>query len=224
MKVVTISSKDASTQKMRKQLVKQLTGDSWLGKQGFLDKFNNALGFKPLIIDFSTNHINSPEIKSPEDYQAPRDFFLYHMYPDFSEKGLVKFIIPKQRMIHPNKKYSYGAYQMVYKFENFLKKIFPNFEIKVFDIENDNPSMNEEIERHFFINLACEDGPDYTLECASEELMTQEELEEIYSHFRELTPFSWHIEQYFCETCQKYHPEAPYHTEIVYDYKGVNNG
>lgn len=219
MKIITISDKNISNQGMRKRLVNQLVGDSWIGKQGFLDKFNNALGFKPLIIDYSENKIKYPEISSPDKYQAPKDFFLDHMYPDFSEKGLVKFIIPKQRMIHPDKKYSYGAYQMADKFESFLKKIFSNFEITVSDVESFEPSMVEELERHFFIDLACEDGPDYTIECATEELLTLEELTGIYSHFKGLTSFSWHINQYFCETCKRYHPEEPYHTEIVYDKK-----
>lgn len=204
--------------KERKEYLTSLYGSLEKHKLGMIEKFNNAYGFKNVEDDITTNYpvVNVAKIKSPKDYKSPSALLYKGLKIDLDKKGVVKFIVPLGSEKHPIEKYAYSHKNMMIDFSRFLQKVYPDLNIEYSLLQNYSPILKYRVLNIFYQNMS-EVFNNYTVECSAARLLKNEELNYIEGKLREMVTYPFHIEQYFCETCQGYNPKQPYHIEIVYD-------
>lgn len=186
--------------------------------QGFLYKFNSAIGFKDLV-GFSDNKGSycRPKVESPDEYLAPKHLLEDNMHVDFeNQQSILSFYVPKQSMTHPNKTHSYDTCLMAEKFVSFLQKVFPTLEIEMSEVNAiPSPSLFEFSRDYFFKSLEKEIA--VTLEFSSEQTLTQEELTSLLTELQPLSNDKIGIAQYKCDTCFEHSSGTkPFHIEVVY--------
>ena len=202
----------------RKAYLHSLYGSVYDKKKGSIQKFCNAIGFKPVMDDYVSDYpvVIPAEVKTPDTYTTPEMLFYKAIWVDLSKNGIVKFVVPMGIEVHPNNKYSYNHEDICKQFVKFMKKIYPSVNIEMSYINSFRYTVKTFVLNHFYQSMNFKDDA-FTVECSSHRLLTEKEMEQIYKDMDGATEYKWHIEQFYCETCQSYHPHAPYHIEVVYD-------
>ena len=191
----------------RKRYITSIIGE--FEKLGTVHKFNNAIGFKPVSFDVVARTFPSDEL-CPEGYKSPSTAIFEALRVVLEDNTIVCFDVKDEEVIHPQKKYSYNTKDILFKFFNFAKKVYP--EIVVEEINPIEESLVDKIFRHFYLCFA--EGDFITTECSSHRLLNDDEKEYILNNMRQITDVKIDIAQYYCETCAGYHPDCPYHIEI----------
>ena len=215
--VITMESKKPITNIERKRYLDSLMGSMMQQRRGTITKFNNAMGYKPVIDDMYTQHpiLVPAKVESPKDYESPEDVFYHNMFVDFSKKGIVKFIIPNKSFGHPNKRFAYSTRNLIYPFKNYLQKIYPETVIRSEAKERVRINTKDLVLGFMLKNLDLNDDL-YTVECSLGRFLTDKEVFEIERELNACTSYKCGINQYECDTCRGYNSEKPIHVEIVY--------
>ncbi len=185
--------------------------------QGFATKFNNSIGFKPVIrMVVEGNRVIGPEVESPEDYIAPDDILLENIQTPLHSNDILHFYIESKEFKHPVPKFSYKTKDIANKWAKFLSKIFPELIVKVEEIsEIPKLSLKDFALQYFYRNL--EENICYTIEFSSEKLLENNEIKEILDSISSLSSDKITIAQHKCSTCSSHtNGEKPYHIEIAY--------
>lgn len=203
-------------------------------KQGLPLKFNNAIGFKPIvdIIDYY-NNLTKAIVNSNKDYISPEQLIYESMTTPYYGKDILIFYFQITTIKNAiDDKYTYKTRDIALKWGNFLKKFFSrdkylNVGVEVID-EVPKQSIKEFALEYFFRNISR--NINFTLEFSSEKLLTKEEGIDILDKLRELTDEDICIAQYKCDSCiYNTNNKRPYHIEILYldkinsilDYKDI---
>lgn len=215
--VITMESKKPISNIERKGYIDSLMGSMMQQRRGTITKFNNAMGYKPVIDDMYTQHpvLVPAKVESPKGYESPEDLFYHNMFVDFSKKGIVKFIIPNKYVSHPNKKFAYSTRNLTLPFKNYLQKIYPDTVIRSESKERVRLNTKDWVLGFMLKNLDLND-PLFTVECSLGRFLTEKEILEIESELNACTSYKCGINQFECDTCRGYNPEKPIHVEIVY--------
>jgi hypothetical protein len=215
---IVMKSDNAVSHSERKSFLKSFYGSTSTRKKGSIQKFCNAIGFKPVIDDYMTDYpvIHSAVVKSPDTYTTPDMLFYKAMWVDLSKNGIVKFVVPMGKEEHPDSQYSYNHEDICKQFVKYLKKVYPNVQIEVSYLKSFRYTVKTFVLNYFYQSMNFEDDI-YTVECSGHRMLTDKEIEQIYKDMDGATNYKWHIDQYFCETCKHWHADAPYHIEVVYD-------
>ena len=216
--VIYMKSKKPITNIERKKYIDSLLGSMMNQRRGTITKFNNAIGFKPVIDDLYTQHpvMIPAKVESPKDYESPESLFYHNMYVDFSKNGIVKFIISNKHVSHPNKKFDYATRNMVTPFINYLRKVYPETIIHGEVKEKVRVNLKDFVLGFMIKNLKFDEDL-YTVECSTHRLLTDKEVYEIERELNACTSYKCSINQFYCETCKGYNSDRPYHIEIVYN-------
>lgn len=215
--VIYMESKKPVTNIDRKKYIDSLMGNMLERRRGTITKFNNAIGYKPVIDDIYTQHpiLIPAKVESPDGYKAPEDLFYHNMYVDFRQKGIVKFIIPNSHFKHTKQKFSYSAFNMIAPFKNYLQKIYPDIVLHSEYKEKVRINTKDFVLGFMIKNLKFDEDL-YTVECSTHRPLTEKEIYEIEKELNACTSYKCRINQFYCETCRGYNPDAPYHIEIEY--------
>lgn len=168
----------------------------------FLKKFNDAVGFK-----------KAEEMENPDEYLTPYSLFLQNIYFLDQSNEIASFIIEDKYFEHPIKSYAYDSMDMLLKFQKFLYKIFPN-DIRIeIAVEAQEVPLKKRV-LSYFLNCIAES------ECVDAELSIPRKLSEkeekyILNIVNQCIGYTAKIRCGLCETCFEYHPDAPYHIELV---------
>lgn len=220
---VTISSKEKLTLMEKKNYINSMYceepkyGAEKKRNQGFLTKFNNSIGFKPVVSMITHDDRVIPEnVKSPEDYLTPHDILLEHFHTPFDSNDIICFYLEDKKMVHPKQQFSYETRMIAKKWSEFLQKVFPQLIVTNQVVEEVPPlSLKDFALEYFYRNLSQE--VNYTIEFRSKEQLTNDEMKEIVSLIQDLSNDKITIGQQYCSTCAKYSDgKEPYHIEIVY--------
>ena len=215
---ISLTSDDVVYHEERKNYLRSLWGNHFEHKKGFIAKFSGAIGFTPVMLDYCSNYpyLIEPQVETPDSYKSPMDMLYNAMWVDLSKHGIVKFVVPFGIEEHPISKYSYNREEVCKKFVNFLSKIYPNLHIEVTYLKSFKYSAKTFIQNYFYQSMDFNDNS-CTVECSSHRLLTDKEIQKMYKDMEGSTTYKWHINQFYCETCKSYHPDSPYHIEIVYE-------
>lgn len=191
-----------------KAFIEHYTGQKSIG---YIEKFNNAYGFKKLEYDEKT-HVT--EIESPDGYHSPYSLLLLNRYFLNKKNEISTFIIENEMMEHPIEEYTYNTMSMLISFQSFLYKVFPN-DIRIEFSETDEIELSAKarILSHFW-NCASESECVDT-EMAIGHLITKKEKKYILNVMSQVLSYEPEIRCWLCETCFEYHPERPYHIELM---------
>lgn len=215
---ISLKSSQLVTHQERKKYIKSFYNDCYNKKFGMIEKFVKAVGFNNILDDYVTDYptVNLAKVKSSEEYTDPCTLLSNGMHIDLDKYGIIKFVIPMGKEVHPNSEFSYSHKKLCEKFYNFLKKVYPHLNITYTLLENYRPILRTFALDYFYQNMS-ESDIHYTVEFSSHRMLNEEEKEYIYNVLREWVKYPFHINQYYCETCKSYHKDSPYHIEIEYD-------
>lgn len=185
--------------------------------QGFMHKFNNAIGFKSLVDSIDHfNVVTKASVESNEDYLAPYDLLMKNIRTPVDTFEILTFYIPDKRILHSNSKYDYEGKDITIKWCKFLEKVFPNLNIeykKEYIIPKQ--TLREFAFEYFYLNLEKEGI--YTIEFNGDQKLSQKDLAYMIPKLQGLCNEKISIAQTFCNTCKENSDgERPYHIEIVY--------
>ncbi len=169
------------------------------GKVGAIKKFNNAVGFKPIVDDWT------------DDYDCPYRFLLKAAHINLSPNGIIEFHVDIADMKHENPIYSYNTKEMMEKFVRFIHKVYPEI-ICVQTCDKVEDTYANRV-RDFMCMCAYED--DVTIEISGERLLDENEIEYVLDGVKKVTDTPFKIEQFYCETCAGYHADHPIHISLV---------
>lgn len=184
---------------------------------GFIQKFNNAIGFKNTTDNFDNyNCSTSKTVKNPPDFSTPNKLLFDSLNVSFLDGEICTFIVKDMKFKHTEQKYNYKTKDMIKKFAKFLEKVFPDVSCVIeYNVEKRKLDTKQFVLQNFFISMS--DSIYYTIEVSTSELLNDIDKNEIISVLREITPLDIAIEQFYCNTCVEYsNGKTPYHTEIVY--------
>jgi len=178
---------------------------------GYLTKFNNALGFKRLEYD-DKKHVT--EIESPDGYRSPYSLLLLNRYFFNKENEIMTFVIPDMTMKHDVDKYTYKTLPMLFKFQSFLYKVFPNDLRIEFTIKPGIQYPTKANVLSYFWNCISEG------ECVDTELsisreLTKNEKSYVLDVIKHVVSYEPDISCFLCPTCMEYNPDYPYHIELI---------
>ncbi|PLS18866.1 hypothetical protein CVD28_00250 [Bacillus sp. M6-12] len=220
---VTLSSREKMTLTEKKKYIDSMYreepkyGTNQKRNQGFLTKFNNSIGFKPVVSTVTHNNtVISQTVESPEEYLPPQDILMEHFHTPLNSNEIISFYLEDKKMVHPNPQFSYEGKMVSQKWNAFLQKVFPQLLVTT-EIVEEIPklSLKEFTLQYFYRNLNPE--VNYTLEFRSKELLDKDEMREILSVIQDLSNDKITIGQQYCKTCAGYSDgKEPYHIEIVY--------
>lgn len=214
---ISVKSKHNVSDIERKKYIRCLYDDFEGHKLGFFSKFNNACGFKNVVTDYVSHYpvCEPPKVETPDEYLAPGDLLVRHpMIVNLTNKGLYTFYIEDGYEKHPISEYSYSHKDIAVKFYKFLRKIFPDLVIEFDFVESKKIPLLSRVISYFYISM--EADVQYTVECSMPRLLTDDEMNRLYSILKNIVPYSFIIDQYYCETCYNWHKDSPYHIEILY--------
>lgn len=220
---VSFLSKFNLTNKQKKQYIDKLFPeepkpyDTKERNQGFIHKFNNAIGFKDVVGYYNNwNYYVRPKVSSPEEYITPERILIDGLRFDFEGKYILTFMLESKYVCHPNKKYSYHTKDIAKKLEKFANKVFPEIEVMTEFIENkEELSEKDFVLSNFILNIS--DDYNYTIETSIENELSDKDIQEMLEVLKTLVDRNITINQEYCETCLKYSDgKCPYHIEIEY--------
>lgn len=215
---ISLKSNNKVSHSERKSYLKSFYGSCYDKKKGSITKFCTSIGFKPVMDDYHSEYpiLHPAVVKSPDTYTSPEDMFYKGIWVDLTSNGVFKFVVPVGSEIHPDFKYSYNRENICRQFVKFLNKVYPNLIVEFSIIPSFRYTVKTFVLNHFYQCMDFKDDS-FTVECSSHRMLTDKEIRQIYKDMSGTTEYDWHIEQFFCETCKGYHPNAPYHIEVVYD-------
>lgn len=185
--------------------------------QGFLRKFNNAVGFKD-VVGYYDNYdcYIRPKVSSPKEYISPDRLLKDSLGIDFDGKYIATFTVEDKYIEHPSKKYSYKTRDIISKLEGFANKVFPELEFFIEELDE----LPEKTEKEFVLEnfiLGISNRMRYTVEVSLGEKLDSEEVKEILDILKTICDFDIGIRQEYCETCfENSNGKAPYHVEVDY--------
>lgn len=191
----------------RKNFIVSLIGP--YAKLGTIDKFNNSIGFKKVHWDI-VNRIFSTEIPCPENYCSPAQMLTKSIRVDMRPGAIATFEINNETINHFDKKYSYNTVDIFNKFSTFIKKVYPEIEIREVDSINDD--FSDRVLNHLY--LCVSEGENITAEISGNRLLTEDESNYISQELNSISDSSIKINQFFCKTCESYDKTHPYHIEV----------
>lgn len=163
--------------------------------QGFLHKFNNAIGFKD-VVGYYNNH-NAyvvPKVSSPKTYISPEELLKESMRIDFDDRYIVTFMLEIKDIEHPIKRFSYNTEDMVLKLERFAKKVYPDLEFFVEKVNlAEEITYKEFILRDFVVNFY--DGVRYKIEVYLDEPLNKDDLDDVSKILNSISSRKLEIEQ-----------------------------
>lgn len=217
MQISLTSEKDV-THDQRKAYLSSLYGNTYERKKGVVFKFCGSIGFKPVLYDPYSEFpiLIAPKVASPNSYVDPEKMLYDALYANLNERGIVNFFIPICDETHPDPRYSYNSANIGQKFAKFLEKVYPDLIVSVSWMDDFEVPVKDFVLNYIYRNLDFNEEL-YTVECSSSRLLTDEEIKEIYRDMNGVAKYGWKIDQFYCETCKKYHEDAPYHIMVVYD-------
>ncbi|RHB41925.1 hypothetical protein DW886_15325 [Enterocloster aldenensis] len=211
--VMTVySSRPMSYKERLKYAAKAFTHNYTIEKNiGYITKFNNALGFKRLEYD-DEKHVT--EIESPDGYRSPYSLLLINRYFFNKENEIMTFVIPDMTMKHNLDEYTYKTLPMLFKFQSFLYKVFPN-DIRIeFTIKPETQYPTKvNILSHFWNCLSEGECVDTEMSIGHE--ITKNEKKYVLDVIRQIVSYEPDISCFLCEACYEYHPDYPYHIELI---------
>lgn len=214
---INFSSKSKISHEDRKKYISALYGSWSDGKNGFIDKFNNAIGFKDVSSDYASKYpvVIPPKFSSPENYETPSELLCKH-FPSISlnSNELFSLYVEDGFEYHPNSRFSYKHKDIAIKFCAFCQKVFPNLEISFESVNKIPDKLAQRVLNYFYSCL--DNDMKYTIECSSPRLLTDNELRKIKEVLNNLVDYKFDISQFFCDTCYNYNNHAPYHIQIDY--------
>jgi hypothetical protein len=215
---ISLTSPNAVTHEQRKAYLSSLYGSTYEKKKGLIFKFCGSIGFKPVLYDPYSEFpiLLSPQITSPESYVDPEKMLYDALHANLSEHGIVNFTIPLYDESHPDPRYSYSSANIGQKFAKFLEKVYPDLIVSVYWLNEFDMPVKDFILNYIYRNLDFNEEL-YTVECSSHRLLTDEEIKDIYHAMNGIAKYGWKIDQFYCDTCKKYHEDSPYHIMVVYD-------
>lgn len=193
------------------------TGEHDYLKKGFVHKFNNSYGYKDVQEEFIDGSYLPPKVDTPDSYHTP-EYLLVTGATFLNKKNeLMSFIIPGRRVLHPNRKYSYEPLDMVFDFQKFLYKIFPDIRIQ-FELKDENFKLPLKTFAlgHFMTCFAY--GEMCETEFSGDRLLKAKEIKYILDVIKQVVSFEPELTQFWCDTCYGYHKDYPYHIQIDRKY------
>lgn len=201
----------------RKEYLDSLYGNCYEHRFGMIEKFVKAVGYNDILTDMVSDFpsVFDAKIKSPEDYTMPDDLLREGLHIDLGPRRIAQFVIPMGSQKHPDRRFSYSHKVLCGKFVNFLRKVYPELCIEAKVIEDYEMSLKD-FTLDFFYKSMDVNGIHFTIEFAAHRLLENDEIASIEKVLKEAFDYPVKVSQYYCETCEKYHPGHPYHTEIEY--------
>ena len=170
------------------------------GKTGTIKKFNNAIGFKPIVDEWVDY-----------DYDTPHRFLMKAAHINLSPNGIIEFHVDATEMKHENPIYSYNTKEMVERFIRFLHKVYPD----IICVQTCEPPVDTYANRIRDFMCMCAYEDDVTIEISGERLLADEEIDYVLEGVKQVTNTPFKIEQFWCETCAGYHADHPIHISLV---------
>ena len=220
--VMTIYSVGELSLRERLRILRKFFPSYYMGRNNFskghLLRFNNAMGFSDIEWQVSIDSCNKicPKIDSNEEYLSPYSLFMRGMYFLNNTDEICTFVINDEREYHQNKKYSYNTLEMVLKLQNYLYRFIPNIRIEIKIQPQFKISERDFLLSNFLTCLAENEIVDN--ECAVAHKTKDKDRKYIVSIFESLGAENVSFEQFYCETCEEYHPDRPYHTELDFNH------
>lgn len=220
---ISVSSNDLLSLKSKREYINSLFSQSATYQKdvkrnnGFIHKFNNAIGFKPVVHNFDNfNCSPSPKIESPESYLSPKNLIFESLRTPIVSFSIFEFYIPIKQIEHPNQKYSYNTLDISNKFSDFLKKVFPELIVENELIEElPKQSLRDFAFESFYSQLG--ENINYTIEFSSSEKLSDDDIAYMLPKLQLLTKDTITIAQFPCKSCTEHSGgKKPYHIEIVY--------
>ena len=187
---------------------------------GFIHKFNNAYGFKDVQFSVDGGAYFDPKVPTPENYRSPESMLIRGQTFLNQPGELISFVVSGRRMLHPDKKYSYEPMDILFKFQKFLYKIFPDIRI-AFDIKDENYklSLQDYALGHFLSCYAYSEIAE--TEFSAPRLLKQKEIDYIMGVLSQVVEGPHKIYQAWCETCYGYDKNTPYHICVEREEENV---
>lgn len=212
---LTITAPNCKSYKERLKYLSAIYGTT--EKYGFIKKFNDAIGYKNVSYYTSTpsgGRLIEPVIPTPTTYTPPKDILFKNIEFWDKEFEICTIIVENEYITHPDNKYSYNTLNILFKFIKFIKKVLPqiNTSLSIIDSNYKAPLTTFAIS-YFTTCYAYSDN--CNMEFSSHRMFTSEEKKEILKTMKKIVDFEPDIYQDYCETCYKYHKDAPYHTELI---------
>lgn len=215
---VSVVAKKSISHKERKEYISKLYGDRFTHRIGLFHDFNARLGYDVIVDDHITQYPEYIPAKynCPDYFDAPLYLLMANIWVDLSNKGIVKFVVlGGEEKCDEMPKFSYDRFEMCLNFAEYLSNTLTDCIVNVSYLDTFNPILRTRILNYFYLDI----DPDSTVidvNASAPRLLTDDEKAKIESKLAEMVPYKFKIEQYFCRTCKRHHPECPYHIEITY--------
>ena len=217
---LTVVCKGANNE-LRKALTSKMIGglsmDGYRINKSCILKFNNSLGFKNVVsLPNKFGGVITPKIESPKEYFSPYDLLLNNMQVSFDGDELVNFTVRKKYIRHTDTKYSYSTEEIIFKFKNFLEKVYPWTTAYIEEKETiDKATVEDFILNKFFVGFIERKSRFVTVEFSIPKLIEERHIQKIKSILNQGEKSEVSINQYYCETCKSNNPKTPYHIELI---------
>lgn len=173
-------------------------------KIGFINKFSNAMGYKYLTYEHEDYDCNPYNVLFDKIYAYPFGNTIFDIYVENKDT-----ISNQGKVLYNNK-------EMVIKLSRFLKKVFPNLDVSLF--EHDKlPGRKIWLESFSFISI---ENHRITIETSLSEELTVDEIhavKKVVSLFKDYD-LKFKGLCFRCESCIKNNPSKPFHFSIENDY------
>lgn len=134
--IMTIySTKLGLSYKDRLDIMSHITGE--IGNRGFIDKFNNSHGFKDIMWHVDGGSFIEAKISSPKGYLSPCTLLFRNLTFLNKDDEILSFIIPVEKIIHTDNKFSYDTVDIMFKFQKFMYKVLPDIRIEFSFVDGD---------------------------------------------------------------------------------------
>ena len=184
---------------------------------GVINKFNNAIGFKDVVLNFDNFNASKPvKVESPDRYISPKEMLFEGLCPSFIENEIMYFLSEKKYINHPNSNFSYSTLDIYKKLQKFILKVFPVLDVEILKL-NEKPKipLKTIVLNDFFIGISPK-FDHYSVECSASRLLENKEISEILNVINSIRSNNVNINQAYCKTCSDYDNKNPYHVEIIY--------
>lgn len=184
-------------------------------KLGIFEKFANSIGFKDVEWHYGEDaaYIEA-KVDSPKGYHSPYHILITSMCFLNKRNEYISFIVEENEEKHTDDKYTYNTINVLFRFQQFLYKVYGNLIRIEFKFRKDEHlELKDWLLSHFYIVVA--QGEHYDTECAVTRLLTKREKRYILKEMKKYVSYEPDIKQFYCDTCAGYHEDRPYHTELV---------
>jgi hypothetical protein len=183
---------------------------------GFIVKFNNSIGFKPVIDMVKESIVIKKTEENPNEYIAPSELLFNNIETPVESFDIAVFYISKKDIIHTKQEYSYNTYDIGDKWKNFLEKVFPNLLVKI-EYVNKRPKLSlRDYAFQYFYN-SIHEIYQLTIEFSSRKKLKDVDIAYILPKLQTLSKERISIAQFECKAClNNSKGKDKFHIEIVY--------